>query len=352
MEGFEMSTANGGLVDVPAFVNLLTTHLAFTHTPKGLAKAYHETAGAQEGESTERIFLDAGGFPAWFAYFLTKRAAKGATHFDGQAACHQMLEALDKVPSEDRKLLAREVAAAIPADTHAKFCDVFEKILKPNQVNIVTVPQKRPRVTEDGGRLAAATPSTDALTSGASMLAEQSSSRFNLGNPPVLRVSALFPTFLAGAIRRYSPTGGGSAWTAAITMSFPDVSSLGNKFGSMMSLEITSNKVERLASILFDVGIESTDEHRYLIQPTGLRVIPSPDLVLRGCRRDVILDVFGHDVETAIKASPAYREEAEQGNPLTECVSMTISHRAKDGAVINLSLDQKEGVRVRVKLYE
>lgn len=207
-------------------------------------------------------------------------------------------------------------------------------------------------MTEDGGRFAPATLNTEALTSGASMPAEESISRFILGKPPVLRVSALFPAFLAGAIRRYSPNDGGNAWTAAITMSFPDVSSVGNKFGSMMSLEITSNKVQRLASTLFDVGIESTNEHRYLIQPTGLRVIPGPDLVLRGCRRDVILDVFGHDVETAIKASPAYREEAEQGYPLTECVTMTISHRAEDGAMINLSLDQKEGVRVRVKLYE
>ncbi|KAK4107116.1 hypothetical protein N656DRAFT_683942, partial [Canariomyces notabilis] len=288
-----------------------------------------------------RIFLDAGGFAAWFAHFLTKRAAKGATHFDGQAACNQMLETIDKIPLEARKLLAREVAAAIPSDTIAKFHQVFEKVSKPNQINTVTVPQKR----------APATLSTDAITSGASMLAEQSSSRFNLGNPPVLRVSALFPTFLAGAIRRYSPNGGGSAWTAAITMSFPDISSFGNKIGSMMSLEITSNKVERLASMLFGAGIESTDENRYLIQATGLRVIPCPDLVLRGCRRDVISEVFGHDVETAIKASPGYREEAEQGNPLTECVTMTVSHRAKDGAVINLSLDQKEGVRVRMKLY-
>ena len=119
-----------------------------------------------------------------------------------------------------------------------------------------------------------------------------------------------------------------------------------------MSLRIMSNKVERLANVLFDVTLESTEGHRYLIQATGLRVIPSPDLVLRGCKRDAILEVFGPDINTAIKASPAYREEAEQGNPLTECVSMTIASRAEDGAVINLSLDEKEGVRVKVKLYD
>ncbi|KID83763.1 hypothetical protein MGU_08954 [Metarhizium guizhouense ARSEF 977] len=134
-------------------------------------------------------------------------------------------------------------------------------------------------------------------------------------------------------------------------MSFLDVSTFGNKLGSMMSLEITSNKVERLANWLFDAPVESMDKHRYLILPTGLRIIPSTDLVLRGCKRDVIPEVFGFDLHNAIKASPAYKEEAEQGNPLTECVTMTISHRASDGAIINLSLDEKEAFRVKGKLY-
>ena len=61
--------------------------------------------------------------------------------------------------------------------------------------------------------------------------------------------------------------------------------------------------------------------------------------------------MFGHETGAAIKASPAYKEEVEQGTPLTECVSMTISQRAEDGAVINLSLDEKLGFRVKAKLY-
>jgi len=73
-----------------------------------------------------------------------------------------------------------------------------------------------------------------------------------------------------------------------------------------MSLEVTNNKVERLASELFDVHIESTNEYRYLIVPTGLRVIPSPDFILRGCKRHKILEWLGCDIEIAIKASPAF----------------------------------------------
>jgi len=134
-------------------------------------------------------------------------------------------------------------------------------------------------------------------------------------------------------------------------MSFLDVSSVENKFGCMMTLEITCNKVEHLARELFDAHVEATDNHRYLLLPTGLRIIPSPDLVLRGCKRHVILKVFGQDIHNAVTASPAYREEVIRGKNLTESVTMTISHKADDGAFINVSLDEKEGVRVKGKLY-
>ncbi|KAM4061496.1 hypothetical protein HRG_007311 [Hirsutella rhossiliensis] len=134
-------------------------------------------------------------------------------------------------------------------------------------------------------------------------------------------------------------------------MSFFDGSSFGDKLGSMMSLEVTSNKVERLANNLFDAPVESMDKNRYLVLPTGLRIIPGADLILRGCKRHVILDVFGHDIYNAVNASRAYKEEAEQGNPLTECVTMTISHRADDGAIINLSLDEREALRIKHKLF-
>ncbi|RSL80673.1 hypothetical protein CDV31_017102, partial [Fusarium ambrosium] len=101
-------------------------------------------------------------------------------------------------------------------------------------------------------------------------------------------------------------------------MSFLDVSSFGNKLGSMMSLEIMRNKVERLANMLFGAEIESTDEHRYLVLPTGLRVLSASDLVLRGCKRGVIAEVFGEDIAKAIEASPAFKEENGLGSCLTE----------------------------------
>ncbi|KAI8647965.1 hypothetical protein NCS56_01548200 [Fusarium sp. Ph1] len=217
----------------------------------------------------------------------------------------------------------------------------------------MVVPQKRRRMTDHTGSLAPISPSPAALANSPSTSTEpwQSSSHFIVENPPILKVAAVFPRYLAQAIRKYQQSPG-TPWVAAITMTFLDGSSFGNKLGSMMSLEIMKNKVERLADMLFGAEIESTDEHRYLILPTGLRVLSTSDLILRGCKRDVIAKVFGEDIANAIKASLAFKEEHDQGNPLTECVSMSISRLSNDGAVINLSLDEREGVRVKAKLYE
>lgn len=125
-------------------VDFLLAYLDFANTPKGLAKAYQDAAKA-EGVSTERLFLDAGGFSAWFVHFLTKRAAKSTVHFDGQAACTQMLKAVDETSAESRQLLAREVQKAIPPAAQSKFQDVFNKTIKPIQADPMGASQKRRR---------------------------------------------------------------------------------------------------------------------------------------------------------------------------------------------------------------
>ena len=79
------------------------------------------------------------------AHFLTERAAKNAVHFDGQAACNQMLKAIDETSVESRQLLAREVQNAIPAPAQIKFQDVFNKTIMPLQIEPTAAPQKRRR---------------------------------------------------------------------------------------------------------------------------------------------------------------------------------------------------------------
>lgn len=120
MDSSQTSTSNATIAQ---YANLLTTHLEFTR-PKGLKQAYTEAQTSPE-TSTERIFLDTGGLTAWFAYFFTKRAAKGKTHFEGQAACDRMLKSLESISTDDRKVLAQKVYQLIPEVTKTKIQDLF-----------------------------------------------------------------------------------------------------------------------------------------------------------------------------------------------------------------------------------
>jgi hypothetical protein len=46
-----------------------------------------------------------------------------------------------------------------------------------------------------------------------------------------------------------------------------------------------------------------------------------------------------------------FKQEAEEGNKLTECVLVVILERPHDRLIINLSLGNEEGNRIRKKLY-
>lgn len=173
-------------------------------------------------------------------------------------------------------------------------------------------------------------------------------SRFIITDPPAFRLSTVFPPLLAEAIKKQHLRSG---WSAAITMSFLDYLRYDKRLGSMMSLEVMSDKADYLAWPLFGTHIASVNEHRYLVMPTGIKIMVSAEATLRGCRREAILEVFGEEIDKAVKASPAYKQEAEQGNPLTECVTMIVSNRASDGAVINLILEETWGVKLKDDLY-
>lgn len=118
-----------------------------------------------------------------------------------------------------------------------------------------------------------------------------------------------------------------------------------------MALDITDNKVEHIAKELFDVHLETTAGLRYVYLPGGAKVLPNPKLTLRGCRYDIISSVFGPHASSAIAASPTYQDDIKQGRDRTGCVSMVISHRALEGAIIFASLGPREGTLIGDRLY-
>lgn len=127
--------------ELSKYVALFTkeSYITFANTPRGLAEAYQEAVKA-------RVFLEAGGFLTWFLYFLTNRAVKSTTHFEGQAADQQLFNSFDTCSPEDQLLVAQQLSRSIPAPNLQKFQDVFEKTIKPNQRNnLMVAPQKRRR---------------------------------------------------------------------------------------------------------------------------------------------------------------------------------------------------------------
>lgn len=64
-----------------------------------------------------------------------------------------------------------------------------------------------------------------------------------------------------------------------------------------------------------------------------------------------IVRTLGPVVHGAIQSSRMRRKELEEGNHVTECVSMILTSRPEEGAIINLSLGLKGGTQIQNKLY-
>ena len=159
----------------------------------------------------------------------------------------------------------------------------------------------------------------------------------------------MFPPYLTQSIKEMP--GQGDLLAGSLTMWFVDPAQVGRSFGSVMSLEIKSHKVQHLAYVFFGVHIESNDTARYMLMPSGLVVMPEPELKLRGCKREMLLELFGPDVQKALIMSPAYKEEEEHGSHVTQTVTLAVSAKPYESAWLHLTLDEKEGIRVKSRLF-
>lgn len=172
-----------------------------------------------------------------------------------------------------------------------------------------------------------------------------------LTDPTVTRLHEVFPDYFASAVVRIPAQGTSTLWHAGLTMTFLNSSLFGSKIGCMTSINIVANRVQRIAKQLFDIDVEISGADRYLTTTSGLRIIPSPDFVLRGALRSQLAEVLGSSWSTAIKSSPAYQEDERRGEPRAEVLSMTISHRALDPGVLNITVDEKSAFRLKNMLF-
>lgn len=172
-------------------------------------------------------------------------------------------------------------------------------------------------------------------------------------NPPATRLQDIFPPALALAIKRERLASGSNAYSAAITMTFAHDLNPEKQLNSTMSLEIASEKVFFFAMSLFSANIECNDDgKRYWLLDNGVMAIPAHEITIKGGRVEAILRVFGKDIYDAVQACPVYQDNVvSQGRCDTECISMTFSNRASDGATITLHLNGTEAEQIKNKLF-
>lgn len=164
-------------------------------------------------------------------------------------------------------------------------------------------------------------------------------------NASLQGIAKTFDPYMSGAIRKINQKD--SVLTAAVTMAFPPWALL----DCLMSLDVLPSKVQYLAMALFKVRVESEGQIRFVSFKDGVRLVPNPELTLKGVQDEAISEVFGDGIHQAITACRMRKKELREGNKVTECVSMILTGKHDEGAILNLALGLEEGIRIRRLLY-
>lgn len=163
--------------------------------------------------------------------------------------------------------------------------------------------------------------------------------------------SRLCPVYLAGAIRRIHSISRDGTLRASVSMTFPNEIT-GLRVGCQMCIEIEPNKIDHIASELFEAHFETDGSLRYLCLPGGSKVFGNPSTFLRGCRLGSIMPMFGAQLTNAISASPMCLDDYKRGHHHTDAVSMVVFCEAQKPATLMLSLDLKHGTDIANKIYK
>ncbi|KJZ69061.1 hypothetical protein HIM_11544 [Hirsutella minnesotensis 3608] len=321
---------------------LLDRVSSLERAPKGLLEAW-QSAQQAEPNSTTRIFLDQNKF-AWLAYHLSKVASDQTTHFTGQKSLRQKISDLEGKPLAARVSVALKVANELGYDVKDKIERWWTTTnrLRAGKRRRVPSEDRRSPSPARSCRSSSAVP-RDPLLAHSSFDAAQYVAEYEhvLVNASLAGSIQLFPPSLSDAIRRVSHPRKDDVLVASISMSFPNVRS---NFGCQMVLDIVENKIDNLARDLFDARLETTAGLRYLCLPEGAKILPNPNVTLRGSRHDVIPAILGTEITSAIAASPAYQDDLRQLRARTDCVWMVISHKANDKAELYSKIRIKRNV--------
>jgi hypothetical protein len=167
--------------------------------------------------------------------------------------------------------------------------------------------------------------------------------------PMLQKLPAVFNPYICSAVRKIKVQNddGTTSLKASVTMDFPRWALV----DCLMSLDFDASRVNRLAQVLLGIRVESEKQFRYVYWPSGARMRLDHDIKLSCISGQAINDEFGTETYNAVLACGMRQKEADEGNILTECVSVVISEKPWDGLIVNLALGTEEGNQIRKKLY-
>lgn len=329
--------------DIELFLEIVRNRQKF---PRSCVKAY-ERLGEASNDTTERIFFDHGGTPAWAAYVLTRITAEGTGHASGKAKRQRLLNRVDAMQSDERRELAKRLSAAIGPDRER-----IEQVVETARQQPERARRQRSTAThqtsEDDGdvdRDCEARTQSQAATAGSADEAPLTERTFRKAS--ITACTVIFPPYIAAAIQRTTDQRSPEPF-AAVKMT--------TVLGSAeceLKLEITANKVEYLARELFGAHLEADMGSRYvyLTGPTSPRAVPYPSLMLTGCRPAAVNEIFGTEIASAVFATQIHQQEVKEGRACTQCIKMIINQASSSNAEIRLALPAARGATLRDQLY-
>ncbi|KAI0435569.1 hypothetical protein F4803DRAFT_309017 [Xylaria telfairii] len=305
-----------------------------------------------DANSIERIILDEGEL-AWRAYYAAKKATRSDHGFSGKAKLTLLLNDLTIQPVEYQYAFAKQLSLATARDTIQSMendggNDSKKCPKRRTAVNTFTRTPSTPTATSNG-------PSTNYTDLEYSAPEQVSGSVVHQDGVHVdasLKASkTLFPNEFMDSIQRIPSRQLPHTLVADISMILQR-GHVRDYFGCQMEIGISKEKVAAYAKKLFDVEVEVKDGVRYVRYPGGSKIEPDPSIKLRACRRDMISNVFGAEVDIGFSSAPIYQREEKEVRDQTDGVSMTISNQEREGAKITLFLGEWHAFNLKKKLYD
>lgn len=312
-----------------------------------MKKKFQQTRIA-DAAGTARIFFDNGGLKAWIAYFL---ATEGKAHFKGQRDRSVTINAFQQLPAADKAKVAKAIASKQPDPSVRDAIHIISRSFEDAgllNARLNDHARQHPSLAESLTGEANVSPRGTISSTPENSLDPGASQHLVFEKASLLGLADVFDQYMCGAIRKDTVLSEGAiCLKAAITMDFP----IDGLVDCLMSLAIYHTKVEYLAMSLFNVHVESAGQVRYVVLNEGAKLLPSPEMTLKGALDENIIRILGPEIHGAIQSSRMRRKEMEEGNHVTECVSMILTSRPEEGAIINLSLGLKGGTNLKNKLY-